>query len=545
MEKILLLGINARFTHTNLAIRYLRNYVVELPYQTVIKEVTIKQTPFAILQEIWKINPQILAISVYIWNVEIVKVLLPDIKKVLPKVILLLGGPEVSFNGSDWLRNYPEIDYIIAGFGETGFKYFLENRKILTEKIIKISNPHFSEIPFPYRDEDFPEINDKYVYYEASRGCAFRCSYCLSSRNDQKLEFRKITDVKNELNFLLSKKVKIIKFIDRTFNSNSQFSREIWKFLSNLETQTKFHFEIHPSFLQEEDFSILKKIKPGIFQFEIGIQSVNPKAISAIHRKDDWQKSKKNIFRLVKMANIHLHVDLIVGLPYDTFSEIINSFNEIFELQAHHFQLGFLKILTGTPLQEEKDKFGILYSESAPYQVLQTKWLNYEEIILLQKIEKLLNIYYNSEKFVRTLKELVTEFEHPFAFFRELLGFFEDNHFDFIIKNWQKNAFHLLKFIQSKLPDRSGFFIDCLRYDWCKIAGSHYYPDFIRSSEIDDFRRKNYLLIKQKIEEKNSHFGLQLKKAVFFKPLTEEFKKKYPEEKNITIFFPNGKKLIL
>jgi len=544
MKKILLLGINARFTHTNPALRYLRNYALDLPYRFVIKEVTLKQPLSDILKEIWQIQPQILAISVYIWNVEIIKLLLPDIKKILPQIKLVLGGPEVSYNSSEWLEHFPEIDHIIIGAGENGFKFLLENLNI-GEKVIKIDNPPFADIPFPYLDNDFPEIQNKYIYYEAGRGCIFRCSYCLSAREDQQSEFRRLEDVKKELDFLISKNARIIKFIDRTFNSNPQLSRAIWNYLSEKECDTIFHFEIHPAFLKEEDFRILQNIEAGKFQFEIGIQSVNPKAITAVHRKDNWEKSKTNILRLRNMGNIHLHTDLIVGLPFDTAKDVIRSFNEVYRLQTEHFQLGFLKILAGTPLAEEASKFEIQFSHSAPYQVLRTKWLSYEKINLFQNIEKLLNVYYNSGKFRKTLGELVRKFASPFNFFNQLNLFFEENHYEFHLKNWQKNALHLLEFAQGKFLGREQFFSDCLRYDWCIIAGSHFYPDFLRSEIIEKIKKEKYPVLKEFINREKTELKPFLKSAIFFKPVSAEYRDKFPKEKQVIVFFRNGEKEFL
>ena len=258
MKKILLIGINARYTHQNLAIRYLRNFVTDLNFNVVISEYSINQNQLDILEEIADKKPDIVAISVYIWNVEIVKFILSHLNNLLPKVKIILGGPEVSYNSNFWLANFPHIDFVVLGAGEASFRYLLENNFQTEEKIIKVQNPPFHGIPFPYLAEDFRE--NKYLYYEASRGCQFRCSYCISSRNDQKLEFRKIEDIKNELKFMLKFKPKIIKFVDRTFNAKNEFARQIWEFIISQKIVTKFHFEIFPNLLNNDLIKELLKL---------------------------------------------------------------------------------------------------------------------------------------------------------------------------------------------------------------------------------------------------------------------------------------------
>ncbi len=356
MKNILLVGINARYTHSNLAIRYLRNYVSDLSYQITLEEFTINQPLLDILSKIFKLEPEIIALSVYIWNTEIIRKLLPEVHKLLPECKIILGGPEVSYNPQHWLEEFPFLNFIICGAGEAGFRYLIEKKLLVKEQIIKIQNPAFNEIKFPYTDDDFPGLKDKYIYYEASRGCPFKCSYCLSSRSDQKLELREFNKVKEELEFLLNKKPRIIKFVDRTFNANREFSRNIWQYLIEINPDTKFHFEIYPALLEEEDFILLEKCPVDLFQFEIGIQSTNPATLKAIHRPDNWHKTKEKIQKLISIGNIHIHVDLIAGLPYDEFKHIKHSFNDIYALQADHFQLGFLKILPGTEITKKKRK---------------------------------------------------------------------------------------------------------------------------------------------------------------------------------------------
>jgi len=542
MKKILLIGINARYTHSNPAIRYLRNSVLDLPLKIKLKEFSINQKFSEILSEIYRSQPDVVALSVYNWNSEIVKNLLKDIKKILPKIKIIAGGPELSFNAEKCLMEFPAIDYIVCGKGEAGFRYLLEKNLNVKQKIIKIKNKNFSEINFPYLETDFPELQNKYIYYESSRGCPFRCIYCISSRIDQPLEFRDLEKVKKELLWLLEKKPKIIKFIDRTFNANRDFSRKIWKFLIKLNPQTRFHFEIYPDLLEKEDFEILQKCPNNLFQFEIGIQSTNPKTLKNINRTINIIEANKKIKKLIKTGNIHIHVDLIAGLPYEDSVSLTNSFNEVYKLKADHFQLGFLKVLPGTKLLEKIDEFEIKYSAIAPYEILQTKWLSYHELLQIHKIEKLLNAFYNSHKFEITLQEIVSLFENPFYFYHTFSKFLELDDFFISLNDWQKRANLLLKFIDKKYPDKKNFFSDCLRLDWCKIAKSHYYPDFLKTNDTIQAKKRGYEIIKQhsqngKIIYQNYEFpSSELKKAIFFQPVSEQFKNKFMKNFEIACF---------
>ncbi len=552
MKKILLIGINARYTHSNLAIRYLRTYVSDLPYQIILEEYTINQPLLEMLFKIFKLRPEIIALSVYIWNTGITRKLLPEIHKLLPDSKIILGGPEVSYNPQKWLEEFPFLHFIICGAGEVGFRYLLEKKLLVKERIIKIQNPAFNEIKFPYADDDFPGLKDKYIYYEASRGCPFKCSYCLSSRSDQKLELRELKKVKQELDYLLGKKPKIIKFVDRTFNANKEFARNIWQYLIEIDPDTKFHFEVYPVLLEEEDFKLLGKCPVYLFQFEIGIQSTNPATLKAIHRSNDWHKTKEKIQKLISIGNIHIHVDLIAGLPYDEFNDIKHSFNEIYSLQADHFQLGFLKVLPGTEIAEKIKEFGIECLSYAPYQVLKTKWLDFNQLKKIQQVESLLNTFHNSGNFKLTIENLVKEFNTPFEMFSGLTEYFNETGNDSGIRNWQKSAIMFLEFIRSNLKKKLEFYQDCLRWDWCYLANAHQYPAFLNSKRLTQAKRMGFEFLKQKskkgsINFKGDNFSFNdLKKAIFFQPSSVEFKTKFLPDENICGFIKskNGKDCI-
>ena len=542
MKKLLFVGINARYTHSNLSLRYLRNFVAKLEYESEILEFSINQDFLQILEQIEHTQSDILAFSVYIWNTEITFLLLSEIKKIMPEIKIILGGPEVSYNPEDWLSKFSEIDFIVCGAGEAGLKYLLENKLNTQNAIIRMKNPHFSKIPFPYLQSDFPEIKDKYIYYESSRGCSFKCSYCLSSRLDQALEFRNIDIVKRELEFLIEQQPRIIKFVDRTFNAKKEHSREIWKFLIKLDPHITFHFEIHPELLEDEDLQILKTCPKGLFQFEIGIQSTNPATLKAIHRVNNWEKTTSIVHQLMSFGNIHIHVDLIAGLPFEDMSEFERSFNDIFNLNADHFQLGFLKILPGTEMAENAKFFGIISTKTSPYIILKNNWLSFSEINKIHKIETLLETFSNSNKFKITLKYLIPKFKSSFIFFNQLLDFLKTNNFDLHTKNWQKNGVELIQFANIKFPDQIDFFFDCLRWDWCLQAKSHYYPEFLRSElNVKAKQIGKKLLNSQKIigkmKLKNIEFTISdLKRAIYFIPASDEFKQKNLLVSEIVIF---------
>ncbi len=538
MKKILLVGINARYTHLNIAIRYLRNNCKQNKYEIELAEFTINNHLGDILEDIHSKNPDIIGLSVYIWNTNIVKNLLSDLKKVLPNVTIILGGPEVSYNSENWLKKNPDIDYIVIGAGETSFKYLLDNNFEISNKIIKIDNPNFNSISFPYLEHELPNLKNKYLYYEASRGCQFKCSYCLSSRSDQKLEYRDLGKVKKELTLLLEYKPKIVKFVDRTFNSNKLFSREIWKFLIEINPKTRFHFEIHPNLLKEEDYEILRQVPENLFQFEIGIQSTNEKALKAIKRPQKWEDIKLKIEKLITIQNLHIHLDFIVGLPFENFESSKNSINEIYALKPNHFQLGFLKVLSGTEIVNSYKN--LTHSNYAPYRILANEWLNFSEISKLKMVETILNIFYNSKKYKLFLENLETHFATAFDMLLNL-AIFHKTHDINNQKNWEKNAKILVEFVQTKIDENKDFLIDCLRWDWCKIASAHYYPEILSNKNCYQAKRIGLSKLKE-ISDENKISTKSLKSAIYFKATSPKFKEKFLPKSEIVAFVKGKKK---
>lgn len=541
MNKIILVGINARYTHSNLAIYYIKKFCEKYNSQIEIKEYTINSNQEKIIDDMITDKTEVLAFSVYIWNSIFIEKLIYKIKNDFPQIKIVVGGPEPSYNIEKWKNR---VDFIVVGAGENGFKYLIEN-DFSTEKIINKPNPPFSKIPFPYNEEQIKNLHNKYFYYESSRGCPFSCSYCLSSRSDQNLQFKDIEIVKKELSTILQHEPKLVKFVDRTFNSKKDHYQEIWKFLIQNKTKTKFHFELYPSLLNYSDFEILKNIPKDLFQFEVGIQSTNLKTLKSINRNENWEKVKENTLKLLEIKNIHLHVDLIVGLPFEDLEKIIISFNEIYSLNADHFQMGFLKILPGTEISETKEKYEIIHKIEPPYEIIQNRWLNTTEILRLKSIENLLEIFYNSGKFKTTISEFIQLFNTPFGCYINLANFQQENEIILEKSSWEIQANLLLQYIEKKFPENKSFFIDCLRFDWCNFSKSHHYPSRLKSYFTAELKKECFIKIIKYSEKgiitfNDKKFNQEtLRKSIFFEAESEQFKSQYQNKKTIWMFLPN------
>ena len=369
MKKILLAAINARYTHSCLALYCLKSALRGLEVEAVVREFSINQKIEEIMPRLAAEGADIIALSVYIWNSEMVKKLITKIHEHCGGVLLVLGGPEVSYNPESWLEAFPFIDFIVTGHGEEGFRNLIRNGFRGGEKIIAIPNPPFAEMPAPYTEEDLTGLCNRYIYYESSRGCPFQCTYCLSARSDQKMELKRPDTVKAELDYILRNGPPLVKFVDRTFNAAKEQSRAIWRHLLENYSNgpTRFHFELHPLYLDEEDFDLLSRCPTGLFQFEIGVQSTNPATLAAVKRAGDWGREKAALERLIGFRTIRIHLDLIAGLPFEEMPSIARSFNEVYNLRPDHLQLGFLKVLPGTEMMDAAGQYGMAYSTQAPY----------------------------------------------------------------------------------------------------------------------------------------------------------------------------------
>lgn len=437
--KILLTGINAKYIHSNPAIHSLAAYASQglrqegqEGWEITLAEYTINQRKEDIVANLYEKKPDILAFSCYIWNWGLVQEIMVTLHKLRPELPIWLGGPEVSYTPEKILEEYPFLAGIMVGEGEATFldlcrMYRKGEIRLLPGTVTGEGRGadrrllDMDTVPFFY--EDMEVFSNRIVYYESSRGCPYRCSYCLSSVEKQ-LRLRDIQRVKEHLDFFLDKKVVQVKFIDRTFNSNHEYACEIWKYIREKDNGvTNFHFEIAADILTEEELSILEEMRPGLVQLEIGIQTTNPQTLQEINRRMDLETVRKRVNRIREMGNVHQHLDLIAGLPEEDYSSFQNSFNWVYHLQPDQLQLGFLKVLKGSPLWEKADRYGIIYDEQPPYEVLKTRWLDYEEIRRLKEVEEVLELYYNSGQFAYTMAMLETVFESPFVMYDRLARF--------------------------------------------------------------------------------------------------------------------------
>ncbi len=542
MKKILLIGINARFAHSNPSLYYLRTFIDSLDFDIEILELTINQERAEIIDTLAGKGADIIALSVYIWNVELVREILPDIFTRSGKAQIVLGGPEVSYNPEEWLEEYSFISHIITGHGETGFRELLSGEN--TARIIRSTNPHFSTIPFPYRETDFPGLRNRNIYYESSRGCPFRCSYCVSSHSEQKLEYRPVEKVKEELDIIISHSPKIVKFVDRTFNSGRSHYREIWKHIveSYSGETTLFHFEIYPGLLGEDDFSFLSMVPPGLFQFETGIQSVWPRTLESVNRRESWNDVRPILERLIGMKNIHTHVDLIIGLPFEDSRKMRESFNRVYSLKADHFQMGVLKILKGTEIRERAGEYAIEYSFRAPYEIISTKWLTEDEIKKLVNISLLIDTLYNPHGFDITLENLVKLNKSPYDLYEKLSDYINSTCEEKRNKRWEENAGRIFGFVERTYPEMREYFRDCLMYDWCRTTKLNYYPALFRDKRTKRIKKEGLSFFTDsrpgsEIEYRGVKFtGEEMKRSIFFSPETAEFRKKYMQNHNTLLF---------
>ncbi len=419
----LFVAVNAKYVHTNLAVRYLTQYCKDT-VACQFAEYTINEPIMQVLQKLYMADAQIYAFSCYIWNISYILRLTEDLKRLKPNCNILLGGPEVSFHAEELLERYSFLDCIVCGEGEQSVKKLLQD--FPQERCVIHGEPfcNLEEMPFPYTAEDLADIvaGEKLVYYESTRGCPFHCSYCLSSVTEG-VRSISIERAKCEIARLVQAGAYTIKFVDRTFNANRARALELWRYCASIPGETKFHFEIGADLLDEESLVFLKTVSPDKFQFEIGVQTTNPKTIDAISRSMDLGRLKANVRALRAAGNIHLHLDLIAGLPYEDYESFGNSFNEIYALRPHALQLGFLKLLRGSALRADAEKYGLVYSGFAPYEVFCTNEISCNEIICLHRIEDVLERYYNSGRFTHSLPIAESFFDSPFRFYEQLAEF--------------------------------------------------------------------------------------------------------------------------
>ncbi|NSK17205.1 B12-binding domain-containing radical SAM protein [Blautia wexlerae] len=517
--KILLAACNAKYIHSNLAVYDLQAYASDYADHIVLKEYTINQQKDDIMRDIYLEHPDVVCVSCYIWNLSFVKELMADLIKILPGADFWAGGPEVSYDAEKFLTENSEFKGVMVGEGEETFKelagYYVEKNpqdlKDMTGICYRDGDQiihngwrqimDLSSIPFIYKD--LSEFKNRIIYYESSRGCPFSCSYCLSSI-DKKLRFRDTETVKKELQFFIDNKVPQVKFVDRTFNCKHDHAMAIWKYINEHDNGvTNFHFEISADLLREEELQEMSTMRPGLIQLEIGVQSTNPDTIKAIHRTMDFEKLKGIVDRIHSFGNIHQHLDLIAGLPYEDYDSFRHSFNDVYALKPQQLQLGFLKVLKGSHMMEMCKEYGIVYKTQEPYEVLSTKWLDYDHVLKLKTVENMVEVYYNSGQFQNTLEYLENFFQDAFSIYERLGSFYMEKGYGDVSHTRMRRYEILLEFLED-VPEISMDQVkDQMVYDLYLRENLKSRPGFARDQK--PFERQVWDFRKREKVAKNAH----------------------------------------
>ena len=517
--KILLAACNAKYIHSNLAVYDLQAYASDYADHIVLKEYTINQQKDDIMRDIYLEHPDVVCVSCYIWNLSFVKELMADLIKILPGADFWAGGPEVSYDAEKFLTENSEFKGVMVGEGEETFKelagYYVEKNpqdlKDMTGICYRDGDQiihngwrqimDLSSIPFIYKD--LSEFKNRIIYYESSRGCPFSCSYCLSSI-DKKLRFRDTETVKKELQFFIDNKVPQVKFVDRTFNCKHDHAMAIWKYINEHDNGvTNFHFEISADLLREEELQEMSTMRPGLIQLEIGVQSTNPDTIKAIHRTMDFEKLKGIVERIHSFGNIHQHLDLIAGLPYEDYDSFRHSFNDVYALKPQQLQLGFLKVLKGSHMMEMCREYGIVYKTQEPYEVLSTKWLDYDHVLKLKTVENMVEVYYNSGQFQNTLEYLEKFFPDAFSIYERLGSFYMEKGYGDVSHTRMRRYEILLEFLED-VPEISMDQVkDQMVYDLYLRENLKSRPGFARDQK--PFERQIWDFRKREKVAKNAH----------------------------------------
>ena len=517
--KILLAACNAKYIHSNLAVYDLQAYASDYADHIVLKEYTINQQKDDIMRDIYLEHPDVVCVSCYIWNLSFVKELMADLIKILPGADFWAGGPEVSYDAEKFLTENSEFKGVMVGEGEETFKelagYYVEKNpqdlKDMTGICYRDGDQiihngwrqimDLSSIPFIYKD--LSEFKNRIIYYESSRGCPFSCSYCLSSI-DKKLRFRDTETVKKELQFFIDNKVPQVKFVDRTFNCKHDHAMAIWKYINEHDNGvTNFHFEISADLLREEELQEMSTMRPGLIQLEIGVQSTNPDTIKAIHRTMDFEKLKGIVDRIHSFGNIHQHLDLIAGLPYEDYDSFRHSFNDVYALKPQQLQLGFLKVLKGSHMMEMCKEYGIVYKTQEPYEVLSTKWLDYDHVLKLKTVENMVEVYYNSGQFQNTLEYLEKFFPDAFSIYERLGSFYMEKGYGDVSHTRVRRYEILLEFLED-VPEISIDQVkDQMVYDLYLRENLKSRPGFARDQK--PFERQVWDFRKREKVAKNAH----------------------------------------
>lgn len=511
--KFLLTAVNAKYIHSNPAIYSLRAYAGAAYEQHIeLAEYTINHSLQSILTGIYEKKPDVIGFSCYIWNIRMIEELLEELPKIMPRVPIWVGGPEVTYRAAEFLEQHPSVQGVMVGEGEATFlevlRYYLEEPISLSqiagivyrdEKGRIIQNEpreltNLDRLPFLYHNLE--PFTNRIIYYETGRGCPYRCSYCLSSI-DKTVRLRSFSVVREELQFFLDHQVTQVKFVDRTFNCNRKHAMDIWQYLIEHDNGvTNFHFEIEADILSEEELALLAKARPGLFQMEIGVQTANPETLHEIRRTARLDRIEHAVAQLKRAGNIHVHLDLIAGLPFEDHESFGHSFDTVYAMEPEQLQLGFLKVLWGSYMQEKAKDYELKYLTTAPYEVLSTKWLSYGDVVRLKRVEEMVELYYNSNQFTTTLPLLEAFFARPFAMYQALADFYEDNGYFVTTPSRIYRYQVLLDFILSIASgEHLAYFKEALTYDIYLRENAKSRPDFAPDLQeyknvITDFYRE-------------------------------------------------------
>ena len=572
--KILLTTLNSKFIHTNLAIRYIKESIKDL-IDVDLREYTINNQLDYILKDIYLKDYDAVFFSTYIWNVYDIVKICENLKKVKPNLIIGLGGPEVSYDSEESMEKYQFVDYILRDEGEMVMRdlvkhfrgemsiedvdgiTYRQDGKIIRNKTRELLKD-LDLIPSPYENLDVKEYENRIVYYETSRGCPFNCQYCLSSAI-KGLRYFSIDRVKRDLKNLIDARVSQIKFIDRTFNANKKFAKEIMEFLmENDNGYTTYHFEVTAHLLDDDMLEFLKDCKEGLFQFEIGVQTTNQEALDAVGRRDDFEKLSYVVKTIESYQNIHQHLDLIAGLPYEGYDSFEKSFNDVFGLQIEQLQLGFLKMIKGTGMRARAEEFEYEYKDYAPYEVLSNKFISYDEILKLKDIEDILERYYNSNNFSLSVKYIIENYysESAFKFFEEFATYFDEMGYFHLAQGKNQLYSILLDFYKEKIGENYDLFMEILKYDYVSLGKISSVPNIFAKVEVDNLKPRvhEFLHDRENLEKYlPKHVDTPTKyilKYVHFEPfkydilkLKEDISSKLEEKESIILFDYNTNKV--
>lgn len=512
--KTIITTLNSKFIHSSLSIRYLQSTINDIP-NVEMQEYTINQNADFIAGEIYKQRPDIVVFSCYIWNLENTLTICESLKIVKPDIKIILGGPEVSFDGKELLKKHEYIDFIVFGEGEETFKELMINiidndndfRKIKglihreEDKII-VNEPrpfiqNLDIIPSPY--DYMPKgLENKIVYFESSRGCPFNCKFCLSS-TIKGVRFFSLDRVKSDLGKLIDRKVRQVKFVDRTFNTNKEYAMEIMKFIMDKNPKNmNFHFEVTAHLVDNEMLNFLENVKEGLFQFEIGVQSTNPKTIDAIGRITDFNRLKEVTQTIKSYGNIHQHLDLIAGLPYEGYDSFKKSFNDVYVLRPEKLQLGFLKLLKGSDLRRENNSYGFKFLDKPPYEVLETNYISYDEMLRLKIIEDLVEKYGNEHYFENSIQYIINNhYESPFDLYEDFSYYWEEKGYHNLHHSREKLYNILYEFYVDKIQEDLDIFNEIIKFDYICNNKNPNIPRYIKRYEVSEVQDKKHEFFKK------------------------------------------------